>query len=74
MVSWVPQNGFIGHRGGRAIHVGFAERRHRIRLFDQVWAAMDGGVGGVVRDAISKAGSVPVKKIWERSMPVETCG
>jgi hypothetical protein len=41
---------------------------------DQVWAAMDGGVGGVVRDAISKAGSVPVKKIWERSMPVETCG
>jgi TRAP-type transport system periplasmic protein len=33
--------------------------------YDQVWAAMDGGVGEVVRDAIGKAGIVPMKKIWD---------
>lgn len=33
--------------------------------YDQVWAAMDGGVGDVVRDAIGKAGIVPMKKIWD---------
>jgi len=33
--------------------------------YDQVWAAMDGGVGDVVRDAIAKAGIVPMKKIWD---------
>jgi TRAP-type transport system periplasmic protein len=40
--------------------VGFA-----FRSYDQVWAAMDGGVGDVVRDAIGKAGIVPMKKVWD---------
>jgi len=40
--------------------VGFA-----FRSYDQVWAAMDGGVGEVVRDAIGKAGIVPMKKMWD---------
>jgi TRAP-type transport system periplasmic protein len=33
--------------------------------YDQVWAAMDGGVGDVVRDAIGKAGIVPMRKVWD---------
>jgi TRAP-type transport system periplasmic protein len=33
--------------------------------YDRVWAAMDGGVGDVVRDAIGKAGIVPMKKVWD---------
>lgn len=33
--------------------------------YDQVWAAMDGGVGDVVRDAIGKAGVVPMHKVWD---------
>src|SRR5258708_37511797 len=33
--------------------------------YDQVWAAMDGGVGEVVREAIGKAGIVPMKKMWD---------
>ena len=40
--------------------VGFA-----FGSYDQVWAAMDGGVGEVVRDAISKAGIVPMQKMWD---------
>lgn len=40
--------------------VGFA-----FQSYDQVWAAMDGGVGDVVRDAIGKAGLVPMKKMWD---------
>jgi TRAP-type transport system periplasmic protein len=40
--------------------IGFA-----FSSYDQVWAAMDGGVGEVVRDAIGKAGIVPMKKIWD---------
>jgi tripartite ATP-independent transporter DctP family solute receptor len=40
--------------------IGFA-----FRSYDQVWAAMDGGVGDLVRDAIGKAGIVPMKKIWD---------
>jgi tripartite ATP-independent transporter DctP family solute receptor len=40
--------------------IGFA-----FRSYDQVWAAMDGGVGEVVRDAIGKAGIVPMKKVWD---------
>jgi tripartite ATP-independent transporter DctP family solute receptor len=40
--------------------IGFA-----FQSYDQVWAAMDGGVGDVVRDAIGKAGIVPMKKIWD---------
>jgi TRAP-type transport system periplasmic protein len=40
--------------------VGFA-----FQSYDQVWAAMDGGVGDVVRDAIAKAGIVPMKKMWD---------
>jgi len=40
--------------------VGFA-----FQSYDQVWAAMDGGVGELVRDAIGKAGIVPMQKIWD---------
>jgi TRAP-type transport system periplasmic protein len=40
--------------------IGFA-----FHSYDQVWAAMDGGVGEVVRDAIGKAGIVPMKKVWD---------
>jgi tripartite ATP-independent transporter DctP family solute receptor len=40
--------------------VGFA-----FQSYDQVWAAMDGGVGDVIRDAIGKAGIIPMKKIWD---------
>ena len=40
--------------------IGFA-----FRSYDQVWAAMDGAVGDVVRDAIGKAGIVAMNKIWD---------
>jgi tripartite ATP-independent transporter DctP family solute receptor len=40
--------------------IGFA-----FQSYDQVWAAMDGGVGEVVRDAIGKAGIVPMRKVWD---------
>lgn len=40
--------------------VGFA-----FQSYDQVWAAMDGGVGELVRDAIGNAGLVPMRRIWD---------
>ena len=40
--------------------VGFA-----FSSYDQVWAAMDGGLGDFVRDAITRAGVVPMKKVWD---------
>jgi TRAP-type transport system periplasmic protein len=40
--------------------VGFA-----FRSYDQVWAAMDGGLGDLVREAITKTGVVPMKKAWD---------
>src|SRR5258707_14546966 len=40
--------------------VGFA-----FQSYDRVWAAMDGGVGEVVRDAIAKTGIVPMQKMWD---------
>jgi len=40
--------------------VGFA-----FQSYDQVWAAMDGGVGDLVREAIGKAGVVPMKRMWD---------
>ncbi len=40
--------------------VGFA-----FQSYDQVWSAMDGGVGDLVREAIGRAGIVPMKKIWD---------
>jgi TRAP-type C4-dicarboxylate transport system substrate-binding protein len=40
--------------------IGFA-----FQSYDQVWAAMDGGVGDLVREAIGKAGIVAMKKIWD---------
>src|SRR6201747_1782078 len=40
--------------------IGFA-----FQSYDQVWAAMDGGVGELVREAIAKAGIIPMKKIWD---------
>jgi tripartite ATP-independent transporter DctP family solute receptor len=40
--------------------IGFA-----FQSYDQVWAAMDGGVGELVRDAIGKAGLMPMTRIWD---------
>jgi tripartite ATP-independent transporter DctP family solute receptor len=40
--------------------IGFA-----FQSYDQVWAAMDGGVGDLVREAIVKTGIVPMKKMWD---------
>src|SRR6201985_3341624 len=40
--------------------VGFA-----FSSYDQVWAAMDGGLGDFVRSAITKTGVVPMKKVWD---------
>jgi tripartite ATP-independent transporter DctP family solute receptor len=40
--------------------IGFA-----FQSYDQVWDAMDGGVGEIVRDAIGRAGLVPMRKIWD---------
>ncbi|HEX7923481.1 MAG TPA: TRAP transporter substrate-binding protein [Bradyrhizobium sp.] len=40
--------------------IGFA-----FQSYDQVWAAMDGGVGDIVRDAIARTGVVPLKKVWD---------
>ncbi|MGF6309314.1 tripartite ATP-independent transporter DctP family solute receptor [Bradyrhizobium sp. i1.8.4] len=40
--------------------IGFA-----FQSYDQVWAAMDGGVGDIVREAIAKTGVVPLKKVWD---------
>jgi TRAP-type transport system periplasmic protein len=40
--------------------VGFA-----FQSYDQVWAAMDGVVGDVVRDAVAKTGVVPMKRMWD---------
>ena len=40
--------------------IGFA-----FQSYDQVWAAMDGAVGDVVRGAITKTGIVPMKKKWD---------
>src|SRR5476651_2555687 len=40
--------------------VGFA-----FESYDQVWAAMDGGVGDLVRDAIGNAGLIPMTRIWD---------
>jgi tripartite ATP-independent transporter DctP family solute receptor len=33
--------------------------------YEQVWAAMDGDLGDLVRDAIGKTGIVPMKKVWD---------
>src|SRR6201992_2597440 len=33
--------------------------------YDQVWTAMDGSLGDFVRDAISKTGVTPMKKVWD---------
>uniref|UniRef100_A0A974A2W5 TRAP transporter substrate-binding protein n=2 Tax=Bradyrhizobium septentrionale TaxID=1404411 RepID=A0A974A2W5_9BRAD len=40
--------------------IGFA-----FQSYDQVWAAMDGGVGETVREAIGKTGLMPMKKVWD---------
>jgi TRAP-type transport system periplasmic protein len=40
--------------------VGFA-----FRGYDQVWAAMDGELGGFVRAAIAKAGLLAFERIWD---------
>src|SRR6201990_1811670 len=33
--------------------------------YDKGWAAMDGGLGDFVRDAIAKTGITPMKKVWD---------
>ena len=33
--------------------------------YDEVWTAMDGGLGDFVRDAIGKTGITPLKKVWD---------
>jgi TRAP-type transport system periplasmic protein len=33
--------------------------------YEQVWAAMDGDLGDLVRDAIGQTGIVPMKKVWD---------
>jgi tripartite ATP-independent transporter DctP family solute receptor len=38
---------------------------YAFRSYDQVWAAMDGSVGEIVRAAIGKAGIVPMQKVWD---------
>ncbi len=40
--------------------IGFA-----FASYDQVWAAVDGEVGELVRDAIAKTGLVPMKRKWD---------
>ncbi|WP_229200743.1 TRAP transporter substrate-binding protein [Bradyrhizobium acaciae] len=40
--------------------IGFA-----FQSYDQVWAAMDGGVGDTVREAIARTGLMPLKKVWD---------
>ena len=35
------------------------------RSYDQVWAAMDGAVGALVREAIAKVGLVPLQTVWD---------
>ncbi len=40
--------------------IGFA-----FQSYDQVWAAMDGVVGEIIRSAIGKTGIVPMKKMWD---------
>ncbi len=40
--------------------IGFA-----LKTYDQVWAAMDGGLGDVVRAAIEKTGMVPFRRMWD---------
>ena len=40
--------------------VGFA-----FQSYEQVWSALDGGVGEIIREAIGKAGVVPMRKIWD---------
>src|ERR1700760_1942724 len=40
--------------------IGFA-----FASYDQVWSAMDGDVGALVRDAITKTGLVPMKRKWD---------
>ena len=39
--------------------------------YDQVWAAMDGGVGDTVREAIGKAGIIPMKKNLGQRFPAD---
>jgi tripartite ATP-independent transporter DctP family solute receptor len=33
--------------------------------YEQVWAAMDGDLGDLVRDAIGRTGIVPMRKVWD---------
>jgi tripartite ATP-independent transporter DctP family solute receptor len=40
--------------------IGFA-----FQSYDQVWAAMDRGVGDLVREAIAKTGVMPLRKVWD---------
>lgn len=38
---------------------------YAFQTYDQVWAAMDGAVGALVREAIAKMGLVPLETVWD---------
>ncbi len=38
---------------------------YAFQTYDQVWAAMDGAVGALVREAIAKVGLVPLETVWD---------
>jgi len=40
---------------------------YAFQTYDQVWAAMDGAVGALVREAIAKVGLVPLEAVWDNS-------
>jgi TRAP-type transport system periplasmic protein len=49
--------------------VGFA-----FKSYAQVWAAMDGDLGGLIRGAIAKAGQVPIGAVWDNGFRQITSG
>jgi len=38
---------------------------YAFQTYDQVWAAMDGAVGALVREAIAKVGLEPLETVWD---------
>jgi TRAP-type transport system periplasmic protein len=44
---------------------GLPSVAYGLKSYDQVWAAMDGAVGDIVRSAITQAGLVAMKTVWD---------
>jgi len=44
---------------------GLPSVAYGLKSYDQVWAAMDGAVGDVVRNAIAQVGLIPMKTVWD---------